>query len=114
MSEHLEQKAIMKWMSIQFISEYESTFAIPNGGSRHPAVGKKLKLEGVKAGVPDIFMALPRGQYHGLFIEYKTLNGRLQKTQREWLARLAESGYKAVCCNGIDAAMSEISNYLKM
>ena len=44
---------------------------IPNGGSRNQLEARNLKLQGVKSGVPDICLPVPRGKYHGLYIEMK-------------------------------------------
>src|SRR3990167_7125439 len=35
-------------------------FAIPNGGLRNIRVAMNLKAEGVRAGIPDYFLAVPR------------------------------------------------------
>lgn len=51
--------------------------AIPNGGARggdkQTAMirGAQLKAEGVKPGVPDIFLPYPIALWHGLYIEMK-------------------------------------------
>ena len=59
MSEHHEQCALFAWLRLQWPDLDRVSFAIPNGGHRHKAVAGKLKAEGVKAGVPDIFIAYP-------------------------------------------------------
>ena len=74
--EHKIQVALCQWLAAVHTVEYALTFAVPNGGHRHVAVAAKLKAEGVKRGVPDLFMAVPRGDKHGLFIELKTEKGR--------------------------------------
>jgi hypothetical protein len=116
-SEHEEQKALIEWADYQrFNGEPigDDLFAIPNGGARHPAVAAKLKAEGVRAGMPDLMLAIPVAQFHGLFIEMKAVGGSLQPNQRKRLERLQERGYKAVCCVGYDAAKAEIERYLAL
>ena len=89
-------------------------FAIPNGGSRHPIEAKHLKEQGVKAGVPDIFLPMPRGEYHGMFIEMKRLKGgRLSPEQTQWLHDLSEQGYAATVCKGWEVAAEFIKRYLE-
>lgn len=87
-------------------------FAIPNGGARDKLTGAMLKAEGVKPGVPDIFLPFPIGPYHGLFIELKTVTGRLSSEQRDWLQRLQHQGYAAVVCRGLDEAFDTIKYYM--
>lgn len=72
--EHNEQVALMKWWSLacnRYCIAESLLFAIPNGGNRDVVTGALMKAEGVRAGVPDLFLSVPRGAYHGLFIEMK-------------------------------------------
>lgn len=113
-SEHAEQVTLFRMAKYHAKRwpELDLMFAIPNGGDRHPAVAGKLKAEGVKAGVPDIFLPVPRGGWSGLFIELKTRGGRATQTQREWLDALHLQGYLSVICKGADEAWSVMQRYL--
>ena len=84
MTEHDEQAALFQWAELMAaqIPELRLMFAIPNGGHRHIGVARKLKAEGVKPGVPDIFLPVARNKFHGLFIEMKFGRGRLTKEQK--------------------------------
>ncbi len=115
MSEHEEQVNLFAWAKYMEnqIPELKSIFHIPNGGHRHKAVAAKMKAEGVKAGVPDIFLACPRDGYHGLFIEMKAGKNRTTKNQNEWIQRLLGAGYMVVVCYGWEAAKQEILDYLQ-
>ncbi len=56
MSEHQEQCALFHWAA-HMESKHPQLgllFAIPNGGLRNKLVARKLKMEGVKAGVLEI------------------------------------------------------------
>ncbi len=77
-------------------------------------VAKKLKAEGVKAGVPDLCLPIANDDYNGLFIEMKAAKGRVQPTQKQWLEDLNENGYLAVVCYGFEDAKKVISNYMGM
>lgn len=68
-------------------------FAIPNGGKRSKATAGRLKAEGVKAGVPDLFLPLARNGYHGLFLELKVSPNKRERVQSLWHVRLMEQGY---------------------
>lgn len=50
--------------------------AIPNGGARDIRTAKKLKAEGVKSGVWDIFWPYRSKGYNGLYIEMKRSDHR--------------------------------------
>lgn len=76
-----------------------SIFAIPNGGSRGSTklarmrAGKRLKDEGVRAGVPDLLLPAGRLGYNGLFLEMKFKDGTLSKAQKEFCKLLTEQNY---------------------
>lgn len=115
--EHDEQVALMYWWSLthqQHGVPERLLFAIPNGGQRNLIVAKKLKAEGVRAGVPDLFLAVPRGRFHGMFVEMKKQKGgRLQDSQCIMLETLAAQGYYATVCHGWAEAGKAIEEYLK-
>lgn len=113
-SEHDEQASLIAWSHAvcSRMPEIELLFAIPNGGQRHIATGRRLKEEGVKAGVPDIFLPVARQEYHGLFIELKTLDGQTSKEQDRWIDALSRQGYLCIVCYGWWAAARRISDYL--
>lgn len=105
-SEHDVQKAFIQWFKLQY--KDIRIFAIPNGGKRHISVAKKLKAEGVVSGVPDLFIP---GWY--LWIEVKTIDGKLSKNQKEWLAYLESIGYNTMVVYGIDDAMRQVAQFAK-
>lgn len=93
-------------------------FAIPNGGHRHPAVASRLKDEGVKAGVPDLFLPVARPHpkeprlYHGLWIEMKVEGGRVSKPQKRFLGQMEAEGYAIAVPYGAEEAYKTIIDYL--
>jgi hypothetical protein len=110
------QRSLMTWWSVAHRSlgvPHDALFAIPNGGARSPITGAILKAEGVRPGVPDLFLSCPRGGYAGLFIELKTLTGRVRPEQSAWMAGAIVRGYWAVVARGWDQARAEIESYLK-
>lgn len=116
-TESQEQQALFQWAAFAEHSlwgELWGLYHIPNGGSRNKAEAARLKAEGVKKGVPDICLPVPRGGYHGLYIELKRQKGgRLSEEQKEWLRFLSAQGYKAVACMGWEDAMGVIDEYLR-
>lgn len=114
-SESTEQMTLIDWCNINtcIYPELELIYHIPNEGKRSNFQGTKLKREGLKKGVPDLCLPVPRYGYHGLYIEMKYGNGRTTKEQNEWIRKLNEQGYKAVVCNGFEEAKSMIEEYIK-
>jgi hypothetical protein len=116
--EHQEQVALFMWANTMDAAHkhpaLSSMFAIPNGGARHIAVALKLKAEGVKAGVPDIFLPWRSGEYAGLFIELKADGGKISPAQQAWNKFLNIAGYRAEFCFGWIAAAKVICEYLNL
>ncbi len=74
--------------------------------------GRTLKRMGVKRGVADFFLAVPNGEYHGLWIELKVNKGKLTPEQQEFIKRKNEKGYLALSVWGSDSAKEIIKSYL--
>jgi hypothetical protein len=114
-SEHQEQKNLFEWAELASgrHPELALMFAVPNGGARNIVVAKKLKAEGVKAGVPDIILPVARKRFHGLAIEMKRMaGGRVSDDQLFWLDALTEQSWLAVVCKGWEEAVAVIDGYL--
>ena len=115
-TEHEEQVALFAWADTQMdrCPELSLMFAIPNGGHRFVAVAAKLKAEGVKAGVPDVFLPVPRGGKHGLWLELKrSKGGRLGEAQKAWADALEGQGYAVGLSYGAVEAIQLIEEYME-
>lgn len=111
-----EQQALFRWAAYNRGKwpELEMMYHIPNEGRRSAREGARMKREGLRAGVPDICLPVPRGAYHGMYVELKrTRGGTVSAAQDEWLHRLTRQGYVAVCCKGWEAAARAIEDYLE-
>lgn len=113
--ESVEQESLMRW--VQFVAgkypELELLYHIPNGGTRNKREAEHLRRQGVKAGVPDLCLPVPRGEYHGLYIELKAKDNTPTEKQKEWLAKLDKQGYKTAVCWGWETAAAVIEEYLR-
>jgi len=112
-TEHQEQSALFSLLRC-YHRKYpvlKNVFAIPNGGQRHPAVGAKLKREGVLAGVWDVFVCVPVDGYSGMWLEMKVHPNRLTKTQQSFKKRVGNAYAWEVCYSAIEAAHA-IGEYL--
>ena len=100
--EHEDQALFVQWFRREFPDVI--IFAIPNGGSRHPAVAAKLKVEGVVKGVPDLFIPAWR-----VWVEMKRQKGSsTSKDQKELFIDLELLGYSVFICKGFEEAKKTI------
>lgn len=110
LSEAQEQMRIFNYA--KYNNKLKWLFAIPNGGYRDIREAKRLKLQGVKAGVCDMFLPIPNFEYHGLFIELKVGKNKTTESQDEFINYVRNNGYMAKVCYGADDAIRTILNYL--
>ena len=108
------QEALFSWAAYNTgrMPELEYMHHVPNGGKRDKATAIALKRQGVKAGVPDIVLPAPRGEYHGLYIELKAGQNTATKTQKDFLSYLRQQGYYTAICYGWRKAAELIETYL--
>ena len=111
MTEGQIQSQLFQWAAYR--KDLALLFAVPNGGTRNKIEAVNLKRQGVKPGVPDMFLPVARRGYHGLFIELKTETGRTSKNQDAWIADLNAQGYFCPVCHGFDSAVRVIEWYME-
>lgn len=106
-TEHAEQ--------VTFVAEFEREypgvriFAVPNGGLRNKQVAQKLKQEGLRKGVPDLFVPA-----WNLWIEMKRIKGgALSPDQKDWIAYLESVGHSVIVGKGWQAAMEAVKAWEK-
>lgn len=114
--EDVEQECLLRWS--EFVKgkypEVRLLYHIPNGGSRNKLEAEHLRRQGVKAGVPDLCLPVPRGRYHGLYIELKAKDNTPTQKQKDWLADLDAQGYKTAVCWGWETASELLEEYLRL
>ncbi len=112
--EHRDQIPALHWLH-----------AIKNAGHGDAIRGAMSKAEGVKAGVPDLFLPVPSywnnlgaTKYCGLYIELKRLKsergaaGKSSELQIKWQSYLTGVGYRVEVCTGWLEARQAILAYL--
>lgn len=122
--ESVEQQRLILWADHKRIGADtvgSFLFAIPNGGSRAKTTARfsseafRMKREGIRPGVPDLMLAVPKQGYAGLFIEMKRAVkslSRVSPEQKIWHKRLSDIGYMVIVAYGAKEAMSAICEYL--
>lgn len=113
--EDTEQMSVIEWANWNTgrFPELQLLFHVPNGGKRNAAEAVRFKAMGVKAGVPDLCLPVPRNGFAGLYIEMKYGKNRTTKEQEKWITALRQQGYKVVVCYGGIAATKELESYLQ-
>lgn len=112
--EHYEQEAFFDYLSRVNHPATEMTFAVPNQAVALLRMTKRLWFfaEGVKGGVPDIFVDHPTDRYHGLRIEMKRPGETPTDKQLIWHERLRARGYRVDVCYSAVEALKVWCDYL--
>jgi len=112
--QHL-QMAVVSYLRLQYP---DVLFTISPGGLiTNSRTGGKAKKMGYTPGTPDL-MIFAEGHYKwtkyaSLFLELKIDKEQLSSVQEDWLKKLNQRGYLAVCCHGFEEAKAVIDGYLK-
>lgn len=105
-----------EWKGQDTVPPLKWLHSIPNGGLRDAATASRMKAEGVRKGVADVFLpaVIPKLQWSGLYIELKkTGKNKIDDDQKEFAAFVKAQGYKHVFVEGWRAAADAIENYLQ-
>lgn len=124
--ESILQESCFTWFKLQYPKMEKMFYAIPNGGSRAKKEvknkagktvyvsieGKRMKAEGVKAGVADAFLGVARKGFHGMYIEFKWGRNTTSAEQKAFLEIAKTFGYHTVVVYSFDQFVAEIEKYL--
>lgn len=106
-SESEEQVGFINWFEAAFPGVL--IFHIPNGGHRAMTVAKKLKAEGVKPGVPDLYIPAWK-----IWIEMKRQKGgKVSDEQMDWYDYLTGIGDTVIIGRGARDASAKLAEILK-
>ena len=112
------QYAVMLWSQQAGVRqkwpELAMLYHVENERQCSPQQAARRKRMGVKKGVPDLCLPVPRGQYAGLYIELKTPKGRTTPEQDWWIEHLNAAGCFAEVCHGWESAVRVIEWYMSL
>ena len=108
-----EARALWQWAQrVPVLRDH--LFHCPNGGRRNPREAARMKGMGVRAGVSDYVLPVPRGAFHGLFLELKAGRNTATPEQLGWIDRMQVQGYAAYWVTGWDEARTVLLWYLAL
>lgn len=106
------QKDCVRWFRKTYPALESLFFAVPNGGARNAWTAKIMKDEGIKAGVADLILLVPRSGYASLCIEMKKPGG-VQSESQKVFQRLAEKARnRYVICHSLDEFIKAVREYI--
>jgi len=98
--EDYEQTIVFKWAA--YYPALRWLHAIPLGGKRNPREAARLKAQGVKSGISDIFLPIVTKEYPGLYIEMKRRKqdgkSSVSKNQALFHKAMTKQGYRRTVC----------------
>ena len=104
------------------VPELEWFHAIHNQGHGDKVRGGMAKAEGVRKGIADTFLPVPRGNWHGLYIEMKkpaekpkssTAKGGVSDDQAQFGAYCNANGYGWAVCYSWREAADTLRHYIE-
>lgn len=111
--EEWHQEAFTRWARLNQsrIPQLELYYHTPNGGRRDKKTAARLVGQGVKKGVPDIFIPAQGKGMPGIYIELKVYGNYADKEQNEFLRAVKGQGYYACICYGWRAAAEVVDRF---
>jgi hypothetical protein len=103
----------VEWFRYQYPLHWRQLFAVPNGGSRNKKEAANMKAAGVVAGVADLILLIPNGQYGALCIELKHGKNKQTDLQKEWQESTEAHGNLYVVVYTLEEFISIVKQYLK-
>ena len=100
-----------KWNEHRF-EGLDLLYAIPNGGKRPIKTAIQMKKEGVRPGIPDLHLPVPRLTYNSLYIETKAKKGRLSKAQKKIFPKLVANGHRVIVVKSLTDFQLGVCTYL--
>tara|TARA_R110002050_G_scaffold36732_1_gene91755 strand:- start:232 stop:576 length:345 start_codon:yes stop_codon:yes gene_type:complete len=101
------QKAVAKYLDLKKFLWCH----VANERKTSIQAGKRLKLKGVKSGVPDVLIFENSSIYNGLAIELKIKPNYTSENQKEWLKNLSNKGWKTEVCYNFDEVLKVVEEY---
>lgn len=110
--EATDQANLVQYLELQQMRGKDIMFsAIPNSTySKSWSVKRRNKQQGVRAGLPDLFLIINQKP---LFIEMKReKGGSLSLEQKVWINKIQNAGIDTFVCRGFEEAKNTVDKFL--
>lgn len=115
-SETREQMAVIRWWKLAWedlgAPNESFLFHVPNGGRRSSREAGIFEKLGVRPGIPDLILLVPRRGFAGMLLEMKGPKGQRSPEQDDFLGLALTSGYLAVTGWSAEEAIALIADYM--
>jgi len=114
-TEHASQSAFFTWWTI-YAQQHKILdslcFAVPNAARRSYGAARWMRNEGLKKGVPDVWLAVPSHGFHALIMEFKRHGEKPTPEQAAMLYELRRLGYNALVVWSAEEAIRAVKAYM--
>lgn len=114
MSESKIQSDFHVWLHNSYPELRGVCYHIPNGGTRGKIEAYRFKSMGVLAGVPDYHIAISRGKYYSIYIEFKAPGEKARLEQIAIHEKLRAAGNMVIVVDTLQDAQEQFKNYYKL
>lgn len=112
-SEEALQLAVVCWLRCAYPGIITDS-SLLQGNINNVGLSIKANDMGYTPGFPDLFIFIPKGGFHGLFMELKNgSKGRVSDNQREIMDELIKHGYAGGVVRTFEAAKLMVTNYME-
>jgi hypothetical protein len=112
--EFFDQAAVIRWrdLNLKRTPDVRWLFSTLSGVPLRPAQARRMKLSGLVAGLPDLWLPVRRDPFCGLAVELKHGKNVPTDEQWNWLRFLTSQGWYTSVAYGHEAAINIIADYL--
>lgn len=112
MTEDRIQQECSMWFKNTYKEYRNLFFMINNAGTKTKQRAVLDVAMGITKGIPDTFLSMPKHGYNGLYVEFKTPEGKLSQVQKEVIALLETQNYLVLVINNVECFKASIMWYL--
>jgi len=110
------QMAFIKWVALQHPKFYDFFIRVDFGfsGMLNPIRGKIFKKLGAKPGVADVLFMWHKKDFGGLWLEFKSSNGKQSPVQKRFEELCHEAKYDYHLVKSVDEAIIAFNRYIEL